>query len=126
MIVTTDFAAIFAFELHCPQAHPKQRSCKIVTTPGPRPPQGANNVSLNHLTSQLPALRLACRRSHADHTAALEEALRQVSGGQTVKINVNVDPSIIGGIVVQLGSRQVDASLKTKLNSLRTRMKEVG
>lgn len=62
----------------------------------------------------------------SDHTAALEEALRQVSGGQTVKINVNVDPSIIGGIVVQLGSRQVDASLKTKLNSLRTRMKEVG
>ena len=61
-----------------------------------------------------------------DHTAALEEALRQVSGGQTVKVNVNVDPSIIGGIVVQLGSRQVDASLKTKLNSLRTRMKEVG
>ena len=61
-----------------------------------------------------------------DHTAALEEALRQVSGGQTVKVNVNVDPSIIGGIVVKLGSRMVDASLKTKLNSLRTRMKEVG
>jgi F-type H+-transporting ATPase subunit delta len=61
-----------------------------------------------------------------EHSAALEEALRQVSGGQTVKVNVNIDPSIIGGIVVQLGSRQVDASLKTKLNSLRTRMKEVG
>ena len=61
-----------------------------------------------------------------DHTAALEEALRQVTGGQTVKVNVNVDPSIIGGIVVKLGSRMVDASLKTKLNSIRTRMKEVG
>jgi F-type H+-transporting ATPase subunit delta len=61
-----------------------------------------------------------------DHSAALEEALRQVSGGQTVKVNVKVDPSIIGGIVVKLGSRMVDASLKTKLNSLRTRMKEVG
>jgi F-type H+-transporting ATPase subunit delta len=62
----------------------------------------------------------------SDHFAALEEALRQVSGGKTVKVNVNVDPSIIGGIVVKLGSRMVDASLKTKLNSLRTRMKEVG
>ncbi|MDI9847878.1 F0F1 ATP synthase subunit delta [Rhodoblastus sp. 17X3] len=62
----------------------------------------------------------------SDHSAALEEALRQVSGGKTVKVNVNVDPSIIGGIVVKLGSRMVDASLKTKLNSLRTRMKEVG
>jgi F-type H+-transporting ATPase subunit delta len=60
------------------------------------------------------------------HFATLEEALRQVSGGKTVKVNVNVDPSIIGGIVVKLGSRMVDASLKTKLNSLRTRMKEVG
>jgi F-type H+-transporting ATPase subunit delta len=62
----------------------------------------------------------------SDHSAALEAALRQVSGGQTVKVNVKVDPSIIGGIVVKLGSRMVDASLKTKLNSLRTRMKEVG
>ena len=62
----------------------------------------------------------------AHHNAALEEALREVSGGKTIKINVNVDPSIIGGIVVQLGSRMVDASLKTKLNLLRTRMKEVG
>lgn len=61
-----------------------------------------------------------------NYSAALEDALRQVSGGQTVRINVNVDPSIIGGIVVKLGSRMVDASLKTKLNSLRTRMKEVG
>jgi F-type H+-transporting ATPase subunit delta len=61
-----------------------------------------------------------------NYSAALEHALRQVSGGQTVKVSVNVDPSIIGGIVVKLGSRMVDASLKTKLNSLRTRMKEVG
>jgi F-type H+-transporting ATPase subunit delta len=60
------------------------------------------------------------------YSAALEESLRQVSGGKTVKVNVNIDPSIIGGIVVKLGSRMVDASLKTKLNSLRTRMKEVG
>jgi F-type H+-transporting ATPase subunit delta len=62
----------------------------------------------------------------SDHTAALEQALREVSGGKTVRIDVNVDPSIIGGLVVKLGSRMVDASLKTKLNSLRTRMKEVG
>jgi len=62
----------------------------------------------------------------ADRSAALEAALRQVAGGQSVKVNVKVDPSIIGGIVVKLGSRMVDASLKTKLNLLRTRMKEVG
>ncbi len=61
-----------------------------------------------------------------EHVTALKEALAQVSGGQTVEIEVKVDPSILGGLIVKLGSRMVDASLKTKLNSIRTRMKEVG
>lgn len=60
------------------------------------------------------------------HLAALKEALRQVSGGQSVELSVKVDPSIIGGLVVRLGSRMVDGSLRTKLNSIRNRMKEVG
>ncbi len=62
-----------------------------------------------------------------EHVTALKEALAQVSGGgKTVEIEVKVDPSILGGLIVKLGSRMVDASLKTKLNSIRTRMKEVG
>jgi F-type H+-transporting ATPase subunit delta len=60
------------------------------------------------------------------HGAALKEALKDVTGGRNVEISVNVDPSIIGGLVVRLGSRMVDGSLKTKLNAIRTRMKEVG
>jgi len=60
------------------------------------------------------------------HVAALKEALKAVTGGKNVEISVNVDPSIIGGLVVRLGSRMVDGSLKTKLNAIRTRMKEVG
>lgn len=60
------------------------------------------------------------------HEKTLREALAGVTGGKTVDLNVKVDPSIIGGIVVKLGSRMVDASLKTKLNAIRTRMKEVG
>ena len=39
---------------------------------------------------------------------------------------MKVDPSIIGGLVVKLGSRMVDSSLRTKLNALRHAMKEVG
>jgi F-type H+-transporting ATPase subunit delta len=58
--------------------------------------------------------------------AALESALAQVSGGKSVQVDVKVDPAIIGGLVVKLGSRMLDGSLKTKLNSIRTRMKEVG
>jgi F-type H+-transporting ATPase subunit delta len=60
------------------------------------------------------------------HTAALKEALKEVSGGKDVEISAKTDPSIIGGLVVKLGSRMVDGSLKTKLNAIRTRMKEVG
>ena len=63
-------------------------------------------------------------------TAAQQDALKaqllQVAGGKSVDVNVKVDPSIIGGLIVKLGSRMVDGSLKTKLNSIRTRMKEVG
>jgi F-type H+-transporting ATPase subunit delta len=39
---------------------------------------------------------------------------------------VNVDPTIIGGLVVKLGSRMVDSSLRTKLNSIKNAMKEAG
>ncbi len=56
----------------------------------------------------------------------LRKALAEVSGSSTVDVNVKVDPAIIGGLIVKLGSRMVDGSLKTKLNSIRTRMKEVG
>ena len=58
--------------------------------------------------------------------STLQAALAQVSGGRSVMVDVKVDPAIIGGLIVKLGSRMVDGSLKTKLNSIRTRMKEVG
>ncbi|UDL94779.1 F0F1 ATP synthase subunit delta [Lichenihabitans sp. PAMC28606] len=60
------------------------------------------------------------------HLADLKAALHDVTGGQTVALDVDVDPEILGGLIVRLGSRMVDGSLKTKLNTLRTRMKEVG
>ncbi len=61
-----------------------------------------------------------------DNVAALKDSLRSISGGKDVDLTVKLDPSIIGGLIVQLGSRMVDGSLKTKLNAIRTRMKEVG
>jgi F-type H+-transporting ATPase subunit delta len=56
---------------------------------------------------------------------ALKAALKSVSG-KDVDLNVKVDPSIIGGLVVKLGSRMVDSSLRTKLNSIKHAMKEAG
>ena len=60
------------------------------------------------------------------HIAALKESLRAATGGREVDLNLKLDPSIIGGLIVKLGSRMVDGSLKTKLNSIRQAMKEVG
>ena len=57
---------------------------------------------------------------------ALTRSLMDATGGKSVELDMTVNPDIIGGIIVRLGSRMVDASLKTKLNSIRTRMKEVG
>ena len=56
---------------------------------------------------------------------ALKTALKTVTG-KDVALNVKVDPAIIGGLVVKLGSRMVDSSLRTKLNSIKHAMKEAG
>jgi len=56
---------------------------------------------------------------------ALKAALKSVTG-KDITLNVKVDPSIIGGLVVKLGSRMVDTSLRTKLNSIKHAMKEAG
>ncbi len=58
-----------------------------------------------------------------DHVAALKSALKAVSG-KDVDLNIKIDPAIIGGLVVKLGSRMVDSSLRTKLNAIRHAMKE--
>jgi len=57
------------------------------------------------------------------HFAALRTALEAVSG-KAVDLDVKVDPAIIGGLVVKLGSRMVDTSLRSKLNAIRHAMKE--
>ncbi len=56
---------------------------------------------------------------------ALKSALKSVTG-KDVTLNVKVDPAIIGGLVVKLGSRMIDSSLRTKLNSIKHAMKEAG
>ena len=55
----------------------------------------------------------------------LKTALKTVTG-KDVTLNVTIDPSIIGGLMVKLGSRMVDSSLRTKLNSIKHAMKEAG
>jgi F-type H+-transporting ATPase subunit delta len=46
--------------------------------------------------------------------------------GKTATLNQHVDPSLIGGLVVKVGSQMIDSSIKTKLNAMKIAMKEVG
>ena len=55
---------------------------------------------------------------------ALKSALKSVTGGKDIDLEVNVEPAIIGGLIVKIGSRMIDSSLRTKLNAIKFAMKE--
>jgi F-type H+-transporting ATPase subunit delta len=57
---------------------------------------------------------------------AIKSALKSITGEKTVDLSVKIDPAIIGGLTVKLGSRMVDSSLRTKLNAIKHAMKEAG
>ena len=54
----------------------------------------------------------------------LKSALKSVTGGKDIDLEVKVEPAIIGGLVVKVGSRMIDSSLRTKLNAIKFAMKE--
>jgi F-type H+-transporting ATPase subunit delta len=60
-----------------------------------------------------------------DQLAALKDALR-VQIGKDVQVNARVDPALLGGLIVKVGSRMIDSSLRTKLNNLKVAMKGLG
>ncbi len=55
---------------------------------------------------------------------ALKDALKSVTGGKDIDLDIKIDPAIIGGLIVKVGSRMVDSSLRTKLNAIKFAMKE--
>lgn len=100
-------------------------------------------VAENRRLFALPGMIRAFRQMAAAHRGEVEaeivsahplsgEQRRELSeslgryAGKTVTMRESVDPSILGGLVVRIGSRQIDTSLRTKLNSLKLALKEVG
>jgi F-type H+-transporting ATPase subunit delta len=61
----------------------------------------------------------------AAQSRSLKTALKAAIG-QDIQVSTQVDPSLLGGLVVKVGSRMIDTSLRTKLNNLKIAMKEVG
>ena len=54
--------------------------------------------------------------------AALKDTLKSTNGSNIV-LATKVDPSLLGGLIVKIGSRMIDSSLKTKLAGLSTALK---
>ena len=67
----------------------------------------------------------SAKRLTKEQTEALAKTL-SASVGREVKLDVTVDPGLIGGLVVKVGSRMIDTSIRAKLAKLQTVMKEVG
>lgn len=61
----------------------------------------------------------------ATQSKKLAETLK-ASVGKDVTLNTSVDESLIGGLVVKVGSKMIDTSIRSKLNALQNSMKEVG
>ena len=65
---------------------------------------------------------ITARPLNDDQVGALKQQLRS-RAGRDVNLETQVDPQILGGIVVKLGSQRIDASIRTKLNRLAQAMK---
>lgn len=97
-------------------------------------------LAQNRRLSQLPAIIRAFRQLAAAHRgettaevtsahpldAAQVDALKaqlRTRLGRDVTVDLSVDPSLLGGLVVKIGSQMIDSSIKTRLNSLAHAMK---
>ena len=78
-----------------------------------------------HAKGEVAAEVTSAEKLSAAQVKKLKAALKE-QVGRDVQMEEKVDPDILGGLIVKVGSRMVDSSLRTKLNSLKTRMKEVG
>lgn len=99
----------------------------------------ARNGRLFALSAMISAYRELAARARGEVTAEVTSAVplskEQVESladalkkkiGKTVNLDQHVDESLIGGLVVKVGSEMIDSSLKTKLTAMKIAMKEVG
>lgn len=96
----------------------------------------ADNRRLGDLTNIIRAFRTLAAQHRGEITAEVTsahpldkgqvDALKQqlhARLGRNVSVDLSVDPSLLGGLVVRIGSQMIDSSIKTRLNSLASAMK---
>jgi len=96
----------------------------------------ARNRRLSQLGNVIRAFATLAARHRGEITAEVTSAHKLDEGqvdairknlhtrmGRDIAVDLNVDPTILGGLVVQIGSQRIDGSIRTKLNSLAQAMK---
>ena len=91
----------------------------------------ANNRRLSQLPAVIRAFRMIASAQRGEVSAEVTSAHALTDAqfdqlkmrltqreGRTVKLTSKVDPDLLGGLVVTIGSRRIDASIRTRLNSL--------
>ena len=86
--------------------------------------RGFRAMLARHRGEMSASVTSASKLTEAQATA-LKQALKAALG-KDVSLDQRVDASLLGGLVVKVGSRMIDTSLRTRLNSLKVAMKEVG
>ncbi len=80
---------------------------------------------LAHHNGEVSASVITAQALTKTQLSALKNKLKSMVGSE-VTVDTDVDDSLLGGMVVKIGSRMIDSSLKTKLANLEESMKEVG
>ncbi len=81
-------------------------------------------AELAHRRGEVTAVVTAARTLTKEQQSALTDKLRKAVGAK-VQVDLQVDPEVLGGLVVRVGSRMVDSSLRSKLDKLQYAMKGV-
>ena len=82
----------------------------------------AYNALVSEAKGEVVAAVTSAEALSAGQLASLKRELKSTVG-RDVQVNAKVDPSILGGLIVMVGSRMFDNSLKTKLQNLQVAMK---
>jgi len=78
-----------------------------------------------HYNGEVTASVVTARKLTKPHLAVLKKKLESMVGCD-VTVATDIDPALLGGVVVKIGSRMIDSSLATRLANLEESMKEVG
>lgn len=78
------------------------------------------------MTAEVTAAHPLTAEQQAAVSEAIKRAAKSLGAGSKVSIDLKVDPSLLGGLIVKVGSRMIDSSLKSKLQKLQLAMKGVG